>query len=153
MNSRLQKIGGKGPGSGAGLPPMDDSEIDTLSADGAQDTVRMTSEPAFKMELSESQFQGHVELLAMLFGWQYMHIRPGLNQRGKWRTPISGSLGAGWPDLILVRDSRMIFAELKSEKGRLTAPQVMVLNALEATGHEVFCWRPSDWDSITEVLR
>jgi hypothetical protein len=76
-----------------------------------------------------------------------------MNQRGSWRTPISGALGAGWPDLCLIKGSRLIFAELKSEKGKLTAAQVTVLNALEATGHEVFCWRPSDWDSVCEVLR
>jgi hypothetical protein len=113
----------------------------------------MVTEPLFKIELSESQFQGQVQELALLYGWQFMHIRPGLNQRGTWRTPISGALGAGWPDLVLIRGNRMIFAELKSEKGKLTAAQVTVLNALEATGHEVFCWHPSDWDTLNEVLR
>jgi hypothetical protein len=113
----------------------------------------MVTEPLFKVELSESQFQGQVQELATLYGWEYMHIRPGLNQRGAWRTPISGTLGAGWPDLILVRGNQMIFAELKSEKGKLTAAQVTVLNALEATGCKVFCWKPSDWDSVVEALR
>jgi hypothetical protein len=113
----------------------------------------MTTEPLFKVELSESQFQGQVQELATLYGWEYMHIRPGLNQRGAWRTPISGTLGAGWPDLILVRGDRTVFAELKSEKGKLTAAQVTVLNLLESAGHQVFCWRPSDWDTLVEVLR
>lgn len=115
--------------------------------------MTVVSEPLFKVELSESQFQSQVQELATLYGWEYMHIRPGLNQRGAWRTPISGTLGAGWPDLILVRGQQMIFAELKSEKGKLTAPQVKVLNALEATGHPVFCWRPSDWDDVVRILK
>lgn len=115
--------------------------------------VSHSVEPLFKTELSESQFQGQVEQLAVMYGWAYLHIRPGLNQRGSWRTPISGALGAGWPDLVLVRGERMVFAELKSEKGKLTAAQVTVLNALEETGHEVFCWKPSDWESLVEVLR
>ena len=110
------------------------------------------TEPLFKIELSEAQFQRQVEDLAAIYGWQWMHIRPGLNQRGTWRTPISGAMGAGWPDLVLVKADRMIFAELKSERGKLTASQVKVLNALEATGHQVFCWHPSDWDNIVEVL-
>lgn len=113
----------------------------------------MVTEALFKAELSEAQFQKQVEELAKIYHWHWMHIRPGLNQRGSWRTPISGDLGAGWPDLVLVRGDRMVFAECKSEKGKLTGAQVMVLNALEATGHEVFCWRPSDFDSIAEVLR
>jgi hypothetical protein len=34
-----------------------------------------------------------------------------------WRTSASGTMAAGWPDLVLVRrrDRRLIFAELKRE--------------------------------------
>lgn len=113
----------------------------------------MSTEPLFKIEQSEAVFQASVEQLATTLGWEWMHIRPGMNERGRYRTPISGTLGAGWPDLVLVKADRLIFAECKSQKGKLTGRQVWVLNTLEATGHEVFCWRPSDWDDIVKILQ
>jgi len=58
----------------------------------------------------------------------------------------------GFPDLCMVRDGRVVFAELKSEKGRVTRAQQMWLDALEGTGVEVFVWRPSDLDGIARVL-
>ena len=113
----------------------------------------MVTEPIFKMEVSEAAFQTQVEQLATLYGWDWIHIRRAQYQPGIYRTPVTGTLGAGWPDLFLTRGSRTICAELKAEKGSLSAKQVRVLNALEAAGHEVFCWKPSDWNALNEVLR
>lgn len=81
------------------------------------------------------------------------------------------SLGSesGWPDLTLIRrrDRRLIFAELKAEKGRLSHRQEQVLDLLQCleftAGSEaaiargfptiqVFVWRPSDLDLVREVL-
>ena len=112
----------------------------------------MSTEPLFKIEQSEAQFQASVEQLATTLGWDWMHIRKAMNDRGYHRTPVVGSLGPGWPDLVLVKGERLIFAEMKSQKGRLAPHQQKVLQQLSATGHEVFCWRPSDWDKIVEVL-
>jgi hypothetical protein len=84
------------------------------------------------------------------------------------------SLGSepGWPDLTLIRrrDRRLVFAELKAEKGRESTRQVEVLDLLRELDVElgrtpmpfqvpprvqVFTWRPSDLASgaISEVLR
>lgn len=87
-------------------------------------------------------------------------------QYGVTAPPLDGliyhprySLGSepGWPDLTLVRrrDRRLLFAELKSEKGFLSTRQAEVLELLEEVGMEVHIWRPSDLSSgrIAEVLR
>jgi len=65
----------------------------------------------------------------------------------------------GWPDLVALRqgfdgDTRIIFAELKSEKGKLSLPQEQTLELLRGTGHGVYVWRPSQWLSgeIAEIL-
>jgi len=73
----------------------------------------------------------------------------------------------GWPDLTLVRrrDRRLIFAELKAEDGKLSARQREVLELLQclegvwlrgggADGIQVsiYVWRPSDMDTIHQVL-
>lgn len=58
----------------------------------------------------------------------------------------------GFPDLVMVRKSRLIFAELKSEKGKLSKEQETWLASLRLTAVEVYCWRPSDWSEIQRVL-
>lgn len=69
------------------------------------------------------------------------------------------SLGSepGWPDLVLLRarDRRLVFVELKAEKGKLSPRQAEVLELLATCGLDVRVWRPSDLASgaIAEVLR
>lgn len=103
--------------------------------------------------VNETEFLGQVTSLAELLGWNWVHFRPAKTAHG-WRTPVSGTLGAGWPDLILVRarDGRLIFAELKADKGRLDDHQHWVLGVLRSAA-PAHVWRPSDWETIAEVLR
>ncbi len=66
---------------------------------------------------------------------------------------------AGFPDLVLwhTGDSRLIFAELKTDKGRLTVRQKAVMKALsyisQVTGFETYIWRPKQWDLIVRILK
>jgi hypothetical protein len=107
----------------------------------------------YEQQQTEALFMAQVTDYAQLRGWEYMHILPGLNERGRYRTPVSGSLGPGWPDLILVRGTRILAVELKSEKGRLTSFQADVLETLSLTGIPCHVWKPSDWPYIEETLR
>lgn len=90
--------------------------------------------------------------LAAIFGWDHVHFRPAMTRHG-WRTAGSGTMAKGFPDLILVRGSRMIIAELKAEGGKPTPDQIRVLEAFMLTGVEVYIWRPSDLQRIAEILR
>lgn len=101
--------------------------------------------------LTEAQFLRQVTELAEIRGWQWLHLRPGMT-RDSWRTPISGPLGKGWPDLVLVRGERIIFAELKRDGAKTTPEQDAVLKVLRAAG-PAFVWRPEDWPEIEAVLR
>jgi hypothetical protein len=47
---------------------------------------------------------------------------------------------------------RTIFAELKTEKGKMSKEQEDWGVALIASGAEWYLWRPSDMDDITKVL-
>lgn len=60
----------------------------------------------------------------------------------------------GFPDLVMVRpsDKRVVYAELKSEKGAVSEGQLTWINALAEAGQEVYVWRPSDLPAIREVL-
>jgi hypothetical protein len=102
-------------------------------------------------DITEAEFQGQVVELATMLGWSWAHFRPAKTSRG-WRVPVSGPLGAGWPDLVLVRDERLIFAELKrSTSNRPSPDQVMVLTLL-AGAAETYVWTPADFEDIATVL-
>ena len=102
--------------------------------------------------MNETEFMKQVTDLAEILGWSWVHFRPAQTQRG-WRTPVSGPMGKGWPDLFLVRGHRSIAAELKSGTGKVAPEQYAVLELLQATGVETFVWRPADFDDLLAVLR
>jgi hypothetical protein len=90
--------------------------------------------------ITEKQFEAQVRQLARLCGWLCYHT---------WRSIHSP---AGFPDLVLLRGQRLVFAELKTARGRLTAAQQQWLEALRQTPAEVYVWRPDDWDAIVACL-
>lgn len=101
---------------------------------------------------SERSWQAQVTDYATLRGWRVFHIAD--SRRGT-ATGWVGDRGVrGLPDLILVRPPRVIFAELKSERGRLRDSQKEVLALLSnCNSVEVYLWRPSDFDEMVEVLK
>lgn len=102
--------------------------------------------------MSEAELSDCVVQTARLFGWRVCLVRPARTVHG-WRTPF-GADGVGWPDLTMVRGDRLLFAELKAAKGKLTPEQVAWLDVLANVGTTVV-WRPSDWQSgvIENALR
>lgn len=90
--------------------------------------------------IKEKDFQQAVMDCARYTGWLVYH------------TYDARRNAAGFPDLVLVRGGRVIFAELKTMRGRLSPAQVLWRDALCAGGTEWYLWRPSDWDAITTLL-
>lgn len=101
--------------------------------------------------LTERQWMSQVTDAAEMFGWTWAHFRPAMTTKG-WRTPVSGPLGKGWPDLTLIRGDRIVFAELKVQDGRLTSEQREVLDIL-GRAVPVYTWRPTDLPAVLDVLR
>lgn len=89
---------------------------------------------------SEKHFQSHVVALAKINGWRAYHTYD-----ARKSTP-------GFPDLVLLRDARLIFAELKMDKRKPTKDQRKWLADLEATAAEVYLWRPRDLRRIVKIL-
>lgn len=95
-----------------------------------------------RLAIPERELQEAVLELAGARGWYRYH------------TYDSRRSSAGFPDLVLVRE-RIVFAELKSQKGVVRNEQTAWIERLRTAGAEVYLWRPSDWHSgmIDTVLR
>lgn len=101
--------------------------------------------------MKESYFQSQVIMLAKLHGWLVMHTRAVEIRPGVWKTPLSGH--AGFPDLVLAHSFRgIIYAELKSDIGRVSPLQTKWLETLACNGAEVHVWRPKDLEEISTRL-
>lgn len=107
------------------------------------------------LTMTEAQLQAAVIDAAHTFGWRVHHVKPARTPDGKYLTRIQGD--PGFPDLVLARDGFIIFAELKSDRGRLTDTQTGWLSELNPHGGHAFqfdhrrvaveVWRPEDWTS------
>jgi len=113
-----------------------------------------------RLHLTEAQFQEMIVARARAQGWLIHH------DRGDYRQCIAGD--SGFPDLVMSDAALTIFAEVKSERGKLTDHQAHWLQNLsvipadqwldgsatsvEREGVLVAVWRPSDWPTIQEVL-
>lgn len=92
------------------------------------------------MKISEKEFQSQVIQLAKLLGWLVYH------------THDSRRSVAGFPDLILLRNGRLVVIELKVGKNRATPEQVVWLEAFAKIADYVAVWTPQHWAEIQEVL-
>lgn len=97
--------------------------------------------PAALPPQPEKQFMAQVIKAARLLGWAHYH------------THDSRRSSEGFPDLVLTRRPRVIFAELKADRGTLTDAQRAWIDELRACGQEAYIWRPKHWPNIEKLLR
>ncbi len=91
--------------------------------------------------LAEKAFQAQVVALARMQGWRVYHAHD--SRRSE----------PGFPDLCMVRAPRVVYAELKTDTGRLGPEQVCWIEELKACpGVEVYVWRPANWDEARACL-
>ena len=114
--------------------------------------------PAYKVieeHMSEAELLTTVIALAQRLGWMVSHFRASRTLTG-WATPVQGD--KGFPDLVLARggrtdrDGRLLFLELKSEKGKMAEEQTRWRGELYSAGAVVYVIRPRDLDWVREVL-
>lgn len=98
-------------------------------------------------DASEALWLDKVVHLARMNGWLVFHPVPAQVRPGVWRSD-----GKGFPDLVLAHRTRgVIFAELKTEKGKLSTDQVEWAGAL-LPHVEHYVWRPHQLDLIASRL-
>lgn len=94
----------------------------------------------YRAKQTEAQFQSAVKEAAERHGWLVFH----------WPNALINPI---WPDLTLIRGGRIIFAELKTHRGKLSLNQEARLLELAAAGMEVYIWRPQYRDAIEATLK
>ena len=90
---------------------------------------------------SEAELQEAIVELAEILGWRTFHAA---RIKGHLRTPSS----EGFPDLVLAKNGVPLFAELKTNTGRVSNNQILWLLAT----HGVI-WRPKYWKTIVKSLQ
>lgn len=98
----------------------------------------MTQADVIAGAMSEDELLANVRDFARWQGWLTYHT-----QRSQRSEP-------GFPDLMLLRRSRLVAVELKSQRGKVTPAQQEWLDGLTDVAHgtdrvEVYVWRPLDW--------
>lgn len=73
------------------------------------------------------------------------HVRKLMKDLGLWGYHPLNSIGSrkGWPDWTII-GNRIIYRELKSERGTLRPDQALVRDLILAAGGDWALWRPSD---------
>ena len=91
--------------------------------------------------VTEKDFQETVTSRAEDLGWWWYHVADSRRSR------------PGFPDLVLVKPPKVIFLEVKREKGRLTVAQADVLAMLsDCSEVQAAVVRPTDWGQVVEWL-
>ncbi len=102
--------------------------------------------------ISEADFQRQVVELARRLGWMTCHTYRTRTAKGAWRTSTTA---VGYPDLTLLHPGkrRLVFLELKTDKGKPTAEQLAWIVGLQSVpGVEAYIVHPAEWDDVVDVL-
>lgn len=105
---------------------------------------RAVRQPA-KRQMTEADLQAAVMDCAQVLGWFAFHPWISVNSNG------------GYPDTTLVhpRQKRLLWAELKGPRGKVSDAQLEWGAAIEAAGGEWHLWTPAEWHdgTIEAVLK
>lgn len=113
----------------------------------------MTARAALDARMSEDELLSAVLEMARLTGWRVFHVRD--SKRGV----IQGPGCEGFPDLTMGHPGgggehgRIIYRELKTEKGRLTKAQADWGALLLRARCDWDVWRPHDLPDIERLLK
>lgn len=109
------------------------------NADGSGGRLLVPPAPA-DPNISERDFQQLVIDLARALGWAVYFT---------WDSRRSPE---GFPDLVLCQPPRLVYAELKTATGKVSAAQERWLARLRDCQQEAYLWRPADWDFLLALL-
>lgn len=82
--------------------------------------------------MTEADLQATVTGICDLRRLDWYHVR------------VSKGMRPGWPDLVIIGPGKLLYRELKSERGSVTPDQRAVGAKLTAAGCDWAVWRPRD---------
>jgi len=100
--------------------------------------------------VTEAELSKQVIKLAQKAGWIVAHFHRAPTVKGHWGTPIAAD-GRGFPDLVLARE-RVMFVELKAERGYIKPHQRRWQERLDEAGAEYHVWKPRDLEKVIPAL-
>ena len=104
------------------------------SRPGAEDRVTLTPAAATDLQLRAMRERDLQDTVTALCAWLHLD----------WFHPLSSrGMNPGWPDLVII-GARVIYRELKSKAGQLSAAQQRVAGRLARAGADFAVWRPRD---------
>ena len=100
-------------------------------------------------DMTEAELSRLVVGAAVQLGWKVYGI--GRSDKSRLLHPSA----IGYPDLTMHRPGMVIYAELKTHRGKVEPEQQEWLDLLAGTFTQVYVWRPQHWldGSIIEILR
>jgi len=98
------------------------------------------SDPTVLAGVSEADLQSAIVEAMGYMGWRTYH------------THDSRRSNPGFPDIVAVKGSRVMFVELKKEKGVIKPKQIEWLDALADAHSEVYLVRPSSQDAFMRTV-
>ena len=128
---------------------MPASDLESRVAGAKVTRAKVAAAPDLYKGVTEREWRQTVLDAAKVHGWRVYFT---------WNSIHSPK---GFPDLVLVRvranespiSGRVIYAELKTEKGKQTMEQSEWQVELEACQQEYYLWRPHHVDEVHQVLR
>ncbi len=116
--------------------------------------------------LTEAQVQAPVVAALRACNWRFIHFRPALTASGRWVTAYTGD--DGFPDIIAVKNGRLLVLECKGSRGKKPGPNVRSASQIKllirwqeqemwlsefakASAYAVFV-TPDNLDEVLEVI-
>ena len=119
--------------------------------------TRLAAKPDTLPAQSEADFQRMVVDMAHRLGWVTFSVRQAAVHFGKGadRKDMAFVTSGGWPDLVLCKPPKLLFAELKSEKkgAKVSPEQEEWIAWLKGCNEDVRVWSPRDWPEIEATLK
>jgi hypothetical protein len=103
-------------------------------------------------KLTEREWQKQVEDALTLFGWWFIHIPANVVVCPICHRKIYRGIAKGFPDILAIRPPRLLWLELKRERGQLEPEQRKVGDMLEACGQTWLHVRPRDRAALLKLL-
>lgn len=103
-------------------------------------------------KLKEREWQQQVEEALTRHGWWFIHIPANVVICPSCHRKIYRGIAKGFPDILAIKPPRLLWLELKRERGQLEPEQKRVGAMLQACGQTWLHARPRDREELLHLI-